>query len=345
MNKIHVVVGGQYGSEAKGNFTYNLTHQLRQQGRQVMVIRTGGPNAGHCVTMPDGEVFKLRMVPAGMLAGHDVLGAMAEGCEIDMQVLDEEIDMLESYGLPDIRDRLMVDPQATILESRHRDEEINLVGRIGSTGKGVGAARSDRIMRRATTYGELRPNVAGKAMDHLALTGPVVIEGTQGYGLGLHAGFYPKCTSRDVRAIDVLAEAGLSPWAAMVESTEVWIIYRTHPIRVAGASGYLYEETTWEALGLQPEFTTVTQRMRRVGQWDTSLAIDALLANGGPAENVHPVLMFFDYLDVQAPFRWEDLDEEGLEALQWFEKRLGTEIHALGVSPSEVIFRDKEFQQ
>ena len=42
---------------------------------------------------------------------------------------------------------------------------------------------------------------------------------------------------------------------------------RTLPIRVGGTSGDCYpdqEELTWDALGIEPELTTVTKRVRRI---------------------------------------------------------------------------------
>ncbi|WP_369007005.1 adenylosuccinate synthetase, partial [Staphylococcus aureus] len=39
----------------------------------------------------------------------------------------------------------------------------------------------------------------------------IILEGTQGYGLGLHAGMYPYCTSSNTRSIDFLAMAAIYP--------------------------------------------------------------------------------------------------------------------------------------
>jgi adenylosuccinate synthase len=128
----------------------------------------------------------------------------------------------------------------------------------------------------------------------------ILIEGTQGYGLGLHAGFYPFCTSNDCAAIDFIAACHIQP----LNHTNNWVVFRTHPIRVAGNSGPLSHETDWETLGAQsgghikPERTTVTKKVRRVGHWDPAIADDASLGNGGPLyPSLFPVLTFVDYLD------------------------------------------------
>lgn len=341
LHDIHIVVGGQYGSEAKGNLTYNLTRKLVDDDLNPMVIRTGGPNAGHTVVLEGpGTVFRLRMVPAGMLAGYQVLGALAEGCEIDEAVLDDEINMLSAAGI-EVRHRLLVDSQATLICESDIKNETRLVGRIGSTGKGVGSARANRIMREAPIWDvDKNLSVLKVAAEHLDTTGPVVIEATQGYGLGLHAGLYPKCTSRDVRGVDVLAETGLSPWAPYVNDIHVWVVYRPYPIRVAGDSGPLAYETSWAELGLEPEYTTVTKKVRRVGHWDGALAHRAFLANGGPSDYVHPVFMFFDYLVSFPPEKWADITNEQADVLSDYERDIGAPFEAIGVSPSAVIFKE-----
>src|SRR5262249_25087084 len=139
-----------------------------------------------------------------------------------------------------------------------RTEDEALVARIGSTGKGIGAARAARIMRTAPLVEDQKqwPTMVGDIADHIRArlrhNGNIQIEGTQGYGLGLHAGYYPYCTSSDCTAMHFMAMAGCPPWLVTPEELEVWVVFRTYPIRVAGNSGPLVRETTWEVVG-QPE--------------------------------------------------------------------------------------------
>jgi adenylosuccinate synthase len=268
------------------------------------------------------------MVPAGAVVSPGSPLAIAPGAEVDPEVLNKELADLRNAGIP-VQHRLTVDPQATLPTTEHQqreqtdvfrgrvsgrdttEHEVNLVERIGSTGKGIGAARADRIMRTAELIGG--DNYLNLAVDQwLDQTRDIVLEATQGYGLGLHAGYYPFCTSRDVRAIDVLAEAGISPWHPQIDSVEVWVVFRPFPIRVAGNSGPLLGETTWDDLGLPPEFTTVTNRMRRVGMWDAGLAREAIEENG---KNVHAVLMFSDHVRPEAVESMEGDIERRFEAL------------------------------
>lgn len=310
MGRLHVVVGGQYGSEAKGH----VTGWLAKSPHVAAVARIAGPNAGH-TAYNSGVGFALRQVPCAAVTNYDCRLIIAAGSEIDPEVLYHEINSLEAAGIP-VRERLFVDPEATVIEPAHRETETALTSVIGSTGKGIGAARSDRIMRRACTWfqwlkgghseadADWLPNMAPTApmlYSALASDKDVIIEGTQGYGLGLHAGEYPFCTSSDCRAIDFLAMAGLSPWMPEVE-LQVWPVFRTYPIRVAGNSGPMMRELTWEDLAartngyIQPERTTVTKKIRRIGEWDARLAFQAMLANGYPALCINPVLTFVDYV-------------------------------------------------
>jgi adenylosuccinate synthase len=302
--KLIVVAGAQYGSEAKGHVADQLSRP-GVAGDNVVVVRVAGPNAGHTVyglcpndCTPDdshmsgdlwiGHPWRLRSVPVGAVSNPAADLVISAGSEIDYSVLMSEVVALDLAGYK-VSDRLLIDDQATMLEPKHIDAEIadGIQKRLGSTAKGIGAARSDRIWRYARTWGD---HIDVQNTDHdtaeflrqrLSQGATVIIEGTQGYGLGLHAGNYPQCTSSDCRAIDFLAMAGLSPWAPEVDEFGVWLAARVRPIRVAGNSGPMKGETTWQALGLPEEYTTVTKKVRRVGDWDADLVRAAVRANGG----------------------------------------------------------------
>jgi adenylosuccinate synthase len=330
MSDVHIVVGGQFGSEGKGHFVAQLARRLGNPA----VIRTGGPNAGHTAYDKDGRQWKLRQIPAAAVTSHGPLG-IAAGSEIDLHVLADEIRQLDEAGHK-VSERLHVDSQATIVTDEHAAVDFSqLNARIGSTGKGIGAARADRIMRVASLYGG-----EGDALDmarrHLKHGHQVIIEASQGWGLGLHAGYYPYCTSRDVRAIDAMAEVGLSPSECR---TITWVVFRPHPIRVAGNSGPLKSETSWSDLGIEPEYTTVTGKIRRVGAWDTDLARRAMKANGGPSAWVRPVLMFADYVDPSL-YKVKKMPNGMLwPAFKGYEEDLETDIHAFGTGPHTLIWR------
>lgn len=297
--KLEIVVGAQFGSEAKGHVVQRLTERAIREGNTPMVIRVAGPNAGHTGHDASGQPWALRQVPVAAVVDGPVVLGIGAGSEIDLPVLVDEIERLRAAGLLKHK-MLWVHGEATLITTEHKTLENglphhpgqaldDLVERLGSTGKGIGAARAERLMRRADRVkdsaracdelGKLGVGIAYGDENPILMRNHVIIEGTQGYGLGLHAGFYPQCTSSDCRAVDFMAMAGLSPWE--FDEVEVWAVARIFPIRVAGNSGPLKDETSWEALGLPDEKTTVTKKIRRVGLPDWDLVAKAVEANGG----------------------------------------------------------------
>lgn len=291
---LEVVVGAQFGSEAKGHVTQRLAERAQEHG-VPQIVRVAGPNAGHTGYDAGGRAWALRQVPvAAVTSGPAVLGVGA-GSEIDLPVLLDEIDSLTEAGLLHNK-MLWVHAEATMINDDDKQQEShgdnNMIHRLGSTGKGIGSARAGRIWRQpgrrlidnphAVSLLEGRGVAIAKAdsnMDTMVASDHTIIEGTQGYGLGLRAGYYPQCTSSDCRAQDFIAMAGTAPWA--YEQVKIWAVARMFPIRVAGNSGPLKDETTWDALNLPEERTTVTKKVRRVGRPDWDLVQRAVAANGG----------------------------------------------------------------
>lgn len=343
--KLTCVVGGQYGSESKGR----VAGYLGRDGG-VTAVRVAGPNAGHTAYDARGHKWALRQIPVVAVTNPHAHLVIGQGSEIDLDVLADEIKRLDDAGFG-VTHRLYIDHTATIVTPEMKEAEGHYGGeltkRLGSTGKGVGAARSERIWRRAPVAADIDDldtcDTVGMLERCLAAGDHVLIEGTQGYGLGLHAGYYPFCTSSDCRAVDFLAMAGLSPWAPCVGELEVWVVARTFPIRVAGNSGPLYGETTWADLArmsngyIKPEQTTVTQMERRVGMWDAGLARSAVLANGGPT--VHVALAMFDYLYPYLAGATEVavLSEGAWSRIKAYEADLGARIGLIGTGPDSNI--------
>src|SRR5207237_10784805 len=85
-----VIVGAQWGDEGKGKIV-----DLLAQDCDIVCRYQGGPNAGHTI-IADGETFKIRQIPSGVIAGRTcVIGA---GCVVDPEVFLAEVDELESRG-------------------------------------------------------------------------------------------------------------------------------------------------------------------------------------------------------------------------------------------------------
>jgi adenylosuccinate synthase len=269
-----IIVGGQFGSEGKGKVTALTASQLVAP----WVVRCGGPNSGH-TTVVHGTELVLRQLPAAA-AQNDAKLAIAAGCVVDEKLLIEEIELC---GLA--RNRVIVDPCAVLLEDFDGNNEDSLKSAIGSTGSGTGSASARRMLRcgkvRLVKDSQSIHNYASVEVVasklHRALDGGehVIVEGTQGFGLSLlHSGYFPFVTSKDTTASAFAMEAGLSPR----DVSNVVLVIRTFPIRVAGNSGELPNETDWRAIQQmsgapeeEPEYTSVTNRLRRVGFFDLGI--------------------------------------------------------------------------
>jgi adenylosuccinate synthase len=340
---VTVVVGGQYGSEAKGKVCDWLAAET------LHAVRTGGPNAGHTVVTDAGIEYKLQQVPATFL-NPDCKLYIGAGGFIDPVILAREV------ALTDCRERLVVDPLSGIIEPRHAKdpETLDRMTRIGGVGKGGGAALLDRIDRvdgdhdgddfkmardyfgdeyQQASVSELiyQANGRGEA---------VLLEGTQGFGLSLLHGPYPFTTHRDTTAAAFCSEAGVSPLAVK----EIILVVRTYPIRVAGNSGPLANEISWEELSERVgkpvvEMTTVTKKIRRVAEFDLELVQRACLVN----QPTQIALTFLDYLFPEDAGKsdWDSLSQPAREHVLGLEQELGVPVTLIGTGPrhSEMVDR------
>jgi adenylosuccinate synthase len=324
-----VLVGGQFGSEGKGKVAAYLAPE------HAMAIRTGGPNAGHTIEN-NGTVFKLQSVPCSFV-NRDTVVAIGAGGFIDLDILQREI---RETGLQP--GRLLVDPQAGIIEPQHSQSEKDLMKKIGSTGKGVGRAIAAKVLREgdfrlARDIPEIEVylgDVAGEANRYIDEGKKVFLEGTQGFGLSLHHGIYPFVTGRDITAGSIAADAGLSP--RVVE--DVTMVLRTYPIRVAGNSGPLANEVDWETVTKESgykeplvERTTVTKNIRRVGRFDPDLVQRSVMINR-PSQLA---LMFADYLDHtdRGKTVFEDLSSKTKSFVGELELETGVPVTLIGTGP------------
>src|SRR5215211_4376721 len=137
-----VVVGAQWGDEGKGKIV-----DLLAQSSDIVCRYQGGPNAGHTI-IADGETFKIRQVPSGVISGKtSVIGA---GCVVDPEVLLDELDDFGARGIdPSV---VVISGNAHLIMPWHvaidRASERRL-GRlqIGTTRRGIGPAYADKAAR------------------------------------------------------------------------------------------------------------------------------------------------------------------------------------------------------
>jgi adenylosuccinate synthase len=138
-----VVVGLQWGDEGKGKITDFLASQA-----DLIARFQGGNNAGHTVVVGDDE-FKLHLVPSGILYPGK-LCILGNGVVINPGVLLQELSGLQKRGIDisgiRISDRAhLIMPYHPLLDQL--DETSRTVGKIGTTGRGIGPAYVDKCAR------------------------------------------------------------------------------------------------------------------------------------------------------------------------------------------------------
>src|SRR5439155_19037015 len=137
-----VVVGAQWGDEGKGKIV-----DLLAQHSDLVCRYNGGPNAGHTI-VADGETFKLKHIPSGILQGKECV--TGDGCVVDPQVLIEELDDLESRVISTRLVRLsgnahLVMPWHRAIDSASERRLGKL--KIGTTRRGIGPTYADKAHR------------------------------------------------------------------------------------------------------------------------------------------------------------------------------------------------------
>jgi adenylosuccinate synthase len=338
--KLGILVGGSYGSEGKGVVAAHIAEEYD------WAVRSGGPNAGHSFKY-QGDKIVMQSIPCNWINMDSQL-AIAAGGMVEPEKLFEEIEIISQYD-PGIEERLYIDPQAVVLDETAQNAEGGVGGsmheNIGSTGEGCGAVRIMKIARQQNLFG-IPPATLARDCDDLKpflSTDPVsllvnealgdnrnvLLEGTQGSGLSLHHGPWPKCTSADTNAAQLLADVGIGPRAV----TDVIVVFRTFPIRVAGNSGPMFNELTWEDISERlgrpvEERTTVTKKVRRIGDWDDSLFIQSIQLN----TPTQIALTFVDYLapEDEGKTSWDDLSHTTKSFVERIERMSNVPVTLLG---------------
>jgi adenylosuccinate synthase len=138
-----VIVGAQWGDEGKGKIV-----DLLAQHADVVCRYQGGPNAGHTIIV-DGETFKFRQMPSGILSGKQcVIGA---GCVVDPEVLIEELDELaargvETEGLVHLSGNAHLILPWHVAIDRASERRLGKL-QIGTTKRGIGPTYADKAAR------------------------------------------------------------------------------------------------------------------------------------------------------------------------------------------------------
>ncbi len=147
-----VVVGSQWGDEGKGK----LVDVLAKDADWIARFQ-GGANAGHTVCVGEDE-FILHQIPSGVLY-EGKRCALGNGMVLDPITFFEELDGLIARGY-NVEDRIYVSTRAQLVLPTHKlldqaEEESRGASKIGTTGRGIGAAYVDKVARVGIRVGDL----------------------------------------------------------------------------------------------------------------------------------------------------------------------------------------------
>lgn len=149
------IIGAQWGDEAKGKMADVFSREA-----ELVVRYSGGNNAGHTIMIGEA-VFKLHLLPAGILHSHttSVLGG---GMVICPKSLVEEIDGVKSQKE---MGKLLISPTAHVVMPYHRlidqlEESAKGENKIGTTSRGIGPCYTDKVQRIGIRMAEfVKPNI------------------------------------------------------------------------------------------------------------------------------------------------------------------------------------------
>ncbi len=148
-----VVVGAQWGDEGKGKIVDWLSERA-----DVIVRFQGGHNAGHTLVI-EGKIYKLHALPSGVVRGGK-LSVIGNGVVLDPWHLVQEIETLRAQGVKITPETLMIAENTPLIMPFHGEldrarEEQAKVGRIGTTGRGIGPCYEDKVGRRVIRVADL----------------------------------------------------------------------------------------------------------------------------------------------------------------------------------------------
>ncbi len=139
---IDLVLGTQWGDEGKGKIVDLLATKT-----DYVVRFHGGNNAGHTVVI-NGKRYPFHLLPSGIL-NKNVIGVIANGVIIDLEILISEIRNLEKDGF-DLKKKLIISPRCHLIMPYHKEldqayENARGKNKLGTTKRGIGPTYADKV--------------------------------------------------------------------------------------------------------------------------------------------------------------------------------------------------------
>ncbi len=146
--KADLIVGIQWGDEGKGKIVDMLA-----QNYDMVCRSQGGHNAGHTIWV-DGVKYALHLIPSGVL-NPKAINVIGNGVVLSPESIIKEMSQFQN-----LEGRLFISDKAHLNLPYHAQidqakERLKGDKAIGTTGKGIGPAYSDKINRIGHRVGEL----------------------------------------------------------------------------------------------------------------------------------------------------------------------------------------------
>lgn len=149
--KYDIVLGTFFGDEGKGRIVDYLA-----ENADIIVRCAGGNNAGHTIVVNEKK-YAFHLIPSGILYPEKT-SIIGNGVVVDPRVLINEINELKTSGHL-VKNLLISDkahiifPYHNIMDKLYEDNKGN--GKIGTTGRGIGPAYSDKAKRSGLRIGDM----------------------------------------------------------------------------------------------------------------------------------------------------------------------------------------------
>lgn len=337
MKKVTLVCDLQFGSTGKGL----IAGYIAERDQPDTVVTAWSANAGHTYVDANGRKFIHTMLANGVVSRALKQVMIAPGSQLNLASLEKELtecrDLFKATGAV-----VLIHQNATVISERHVLAEGGSMVGNGSTRKGCGAALAEKISRQiefrrdeetgaiantlepiwcnaqpivASDFGAEIDQIACRTgvqiyivgqtlwMDTIYAAEKILVEGAQGYSLGMNSGFYPFTTSRECTPAQIMSDCAIPlEFLKTVVGT-----LRTFPIRVSnrydeagnmvGWSGPGYpdqEELSFKDINQEQELTTVTKLPRRIFSFSTNQLVDAVM-------HVRPDEIFINFINYTTP--------------------------------------------
>lgn len=163
---LQIIVGTQWGDEGKGRIV-----DWFAAGADLVARYNGGDNAGHSVTV-GSQLFKLHLIPSGIIHPRPV-AILGNGMVVNLRSLVAEIEALGKVGIEINPARLRISHAAHLITPSHQaidkaQETARGKGNIGTTGRGIGPAYTDKATRSGLRVADmLSPDFIERLGDHI----------------------------------------------------------------------------------------------------------------------------------------------------------------------------------